>query len=299
MFLILGLLVTPSELLPVAMDALLFAALLSFIARPLAVWLCLLPFGFPWRDRSSSAGSGCAAPCPSSSPSSPCWRGWNRPMSISISSFSWCSLSLIGQGWTIPLLARWLGLELPPRTQKVERLEIDLPGERELELVGYELAASSPLVAARRPFPRLPPSARPVAQLRQRELLDQIDWQDLRAGDQLLLIVDPAEREALDWLLAPVETPDHLSDQAFFGEFVLNGEARLGDVAAAYGLAVRDQERDLTLDAFLRHRLDTQVVVGDRLDLQHVQLVVRRTDGNRVLKVGLKLTKSRGRTAAA
>ena len=108
------------------------------------------------------------------------------------------------------------------------------------------------------------PSARPVAQLRQRELLDQIDWEDLRAGDQLLLIVDPAELEVLDRLLAPTETPDHLSDQAFFGEFVLNGEARLGDVANAYGLAVLEQERDLTLDAFLRDRLETQVVVESR-----------------------------------
>ncbi|HSO78587.1 MAG TPA: potassium/proton antiporter [Chromatiaceae bacterium] len=299
MFLVLGLLVTPSELLPVALDALLFAALLSFVARPLAVWICLLPFGFPWREQVFIGWVGLRGSVPIVLALFPLLAGMEQAHVYFNIVFFVVLVSLVGQGWTIPLLARWLGLELPPRTQKVERLEIDLPGERELELVGYELAASSPLVAARRPFPRLPPSARPVAQLRQRELLDQIDWQDLRAGDQLLLIIDPAEREALDRLLAPAETPDRLSEQAFFGEFVLNGEARLGDVAAAYGLAVRDPEQDLTLDAFLRHRLDTQVVVGDRLDLQHVQLVVRRTDGNRVLKVGLKLTKPRGRTAAA
>lgn len=293
MFLVLGLLVTPSELLPVALDALLFAALLSFVARPLAVWLCLLPFHFPWREQVFIAWVGLRGSVPIVLALFPLMAGMEQAHVYFNIVFFVVLVSLIGQGWTIPLLARWLKLEMPPQTQVVERLEIDLPGERELELVGYQLAASSPLVAERRAFPRLPPSARPVAQLRQRELLDQIDWQDLRAGDQLLLIVDPAELEALDRLLAPAETPDHLSDQAFFGEFVLNGEARLGDVATAYGLAVSERERDLTLDAFLRDRLETQVVVGDRLDLQHVQLVIRHTEGSRILKVGLKLKKTR------
>ena len=292
MFLVLGLLVTPSELLPVALDALLFAALLSFVARPLAVWLCLLPFHFPWREQVFIAWVGLRGSVPIVLALFPLMAGMAQAHVYFNIVFFVVLVSLIGQGWTIPLLARWLKLEMPPQTQVVERLEIDLPGERELELVGYQLAASSPLVAERRAFPRLPPSARPVAQLRQRELLDQIDWQDLRAGDQLLLIVDPAELEALDRLLAPAETPGHLSDQAFFGEFVLNGEARLGDVATAYGLAVSDRERDLTLDAFLRDRLETQVVVGDRLDMQHVQLVIRRTEGYRILKVGLKLKKT-------
>ena len=295
MFLVLGLLVTPSELLPVALDALLFAALLSFVARPLAVWLCLLPFRFPWREQLFIGWVGLRGSVPIVLALFPLLAGMEQAHTYFNIVFFVVLVSLVGQGWTIPALARWLKLEMPPRTQVVERLEIDLPGERELELVGYELAANSPLVAERRPFPRLPPSARPVAQLRQRELLDQIEWQDLRAGDQLLLIVDPADLEALDRLLAPVETPNRLSDQAFFGEFVLNGEARLGDVAAAYGLAVSEQERDLTLDAFLRDRLETQVVVGDRLDMQHVQLVIRRTEGSRILKVGLKLKRTRPR----
>jgi cell volume regulation protein A len=63
----------------------------------------------------------------------------------------------------------------------------------------------------------------------------------------------------------------------------------LGDVAAAYDLVLADRDRDLTLDAFLRQRLDTQVVVGDRLNLQNVELVVRRMEGHRIIKVGLKL----------
>ena len=51
MFLILGLLVTPSELLTFAPSALLIALILIFIARPVAVVISLLPFSFAWREQ--------------------------------------------------------------------------------------------------------------------------------------------------------------------------------------------------------------------------------------------------------
>ena len=50
MFLVLGLLVTPSRLLESAWVALAVAAFLMLIARPLAVALCLAPFGFRKRE---------------------------------------------------------------------------------------------------------------------------------------------------------------------------------------------------------------------------------------------------------
>jgi cell volume regulation protein A len=50
MFLMLGLLVVPSQLPPVADEGLLIAVFLAFVARPVAVAACLLPFGFRWRE---------------------------------------------------------------------------------------------------------------------------------------------------------------------------------------------------------------------------------------------------------
>ena len=50
MFLMLGLLVFPSRLLPVAGVGLGIALALAVVVRPLAVMACLLPFGIPWRE---------------------------------------------------------------------------------------------------------------------------------------------------------------------------------------------------------------------------------------------------------
>ena len=51
MFLLLGLLVSPHDMLQSVGPTLAVAAALIFVARPLAVWLCLLPMGFGHRQR--------------------------------------------------------------------------------------------------------------------------------------------------------------------------------------------------------------------------------------------------------
>jgi cell volume regulation protein A len=50
MFLLLGLLVTPREMLHALWPTLAIAGTLIFVARPLAVWLCLAPLRFPLRQ---------------------------------------------------------------------------------------------------------------------------------------------------------------------------------------------------------------------------------------------------------
>lgn len=51
LFVLLGLLVTPSELGGVALGGLILAGALILVARPLAVFACLLPARMPWREQ--------------------------------------------------------------------------------------------------------------------------------------------------------------------------------------------------------------------------------------------------------
>ncbi len=290
MFLMLGLLVTPSELLLVAPDALLFAAVLTLIARPVAVWLCLLPFRFRWREQLYVAWVGLRGAVPIILALFPLLAGLDEARVYFNIVFFVVIISLLVQGWTVAASARWLGLEVPPTSYQVQRVELDIPGQPGLELVGYHLAKDTPVVIERRDHIRLPSGTRLVAVLRDRQLVDTIDLADLQAGDYLYLIADPHHLPELDHLFVASAAPRRLSDQVFFGEFVLNGEARLGDLAAAYGLRIPTADQSLTLDALIRRGLNAHPVVGDRLQLEAVELVVRKVEGDRVVKVGLKLT---------
>ena len=293
MFLMLGMLVTPSELLPVAVDALLFAAVLTLVARPIAVWLCLLPFRFPWREQVFVGWVGLRGAVPIILALFPLLAGMDQASMYFNIVFFVVLVSLLIQGWTVASSARRLGLEVPPTSHQVQRVELDIPGQRELELVGYRLAKDTPVVVERRDARRLPKSARVAAILRGKHLVDTLDLSDLKPDDYLYLIADPADLAELDRLFVASAAPERLSDQVFFGEFVLNGEARVGDLAAAYGLDLPAAEHALTLDAFIRHALHTaHPVVGDRIGLKTVDLVVREVEGDRILKVGLKLMRS-------
>ncbi len=85
MFLMLGLLITPSNLPPIILPAIVIATVLIFIARPIAVWVSLLPFHFPWRDQLFISWCGLRGAVHSRAPH---WRGWNNR----ICSLSWCFL---------------------------------------------------------------------------------------------------------------------------------------------------------------------------------------------------------------
>ena len=62
MFLTLGLLATPSTFLAILLPAVALGLFLVLVARPVAVWLCLLPFGFTGNETAFVAGSASAAP---------------------------------------------------------------------------------------------------------------------------------------------------------------------------------------------------------------------------------------------
>ncbi|NVZ09183.1 potassium/proton antiporter [Allochromatium humboldtianum] len=293
MFLILGLLVTPSDLLPVAPDALLFALVLILAARPLAVWLCLLPFRFSWREQIFIGWVGLRGAVPIILALFPLLAGLTlAPMIFNIVFFV-VLVSLLIQGWTVIALARRLDLEVPPSTHLVQRVELDIPGQQELEFVGYRLAENAPIVVETSVAQtRLPPGSRLVAVLRDGRLLDQCGPVTAHAGDHVYLLADPGDLAELDRLFVAVPETERLSERAFFGEFVLAGEARLADLCAFYGLKVPSEDGQLTLDALIRRELNAHPVVGDRLQLGAVELVVRAVDEDRVVQVGLKLPRA-------
>ena len=111
LFLMLGLLVTPHDLTAEAPAGILIAAILMFVARPLAVILCLAPLGFSLREQLFVGWVGLrgAVPIflaiiPVISPGPIAVDFFNEVFIVVIA-------SLVLQGWTIPAAAKLLKVE--------------------------------------------------------------------------------------------------------------------------------------------------------------------------------------------
>jgi len=289
MFLMLGLLVTPSELAPYALDGIVVALALMLLARPLAVAVSLLPFRFLWGEQLFIAWVGLRGAVPIILALFPWFAGlpdWETYFSIA---FFVVLLSLTLQGWTVAPLARRLGLEVPSRTGRMQRVELGMPGQEEFELVGYRIDSDSPIVGSARATVRWPGGARLIAVVRGETVLEDDAADCLQIGDQIYLLAPSGALDAIDRRVLGEREPKRLGEREFFGEFVIRGDATLGALAGLYGFEVEGEQAPLSVDDYLRRRFPTPVV-GDRLALGRLEIVVREVDaGGRVVRAGLKL----------
>ncbi len=293
MFIILGLLVTPSNLIHHLVPALLIAVWLIVVGRPVAVWLCLAPFKFSVRETAFVAWVGlrgavsiflAAIPTLSDVP--------NASVYFNVA-FVVVMVSLILQGWTINPAARRLGLALPRTSGVVHRVELDLPGQLELEMVGYPIRPESPVLTHR----TVPRWARPVMVIRDNAVLGPAEAKELRAGDYAYYLTPPGRVLHLDHVFAQSEgeSVEH-SDVV---EFSFNGDVALAQLATLYGLEVPAEHAQKTIAELFADRFDETPELGDRLPIGAAALVVREMDGDRVTKAGLQFAEMTPRLVAA
>src|SRR5438105_12778641 len=114
LFLMLGLLVTPHDLPPYLPGAIIGAAVLIFLARPVAVFACLIPFGFTMRETAFASWVGLRGAVPIYLSIIPGLVDPNRDKRLFASIFIVVIASLLVQGWTVGLSARLLGFARRP-----------------------------------------------------------------------------------------------------------------------------------------------------------------------------------------
>ena len=113
MFLMLGLLVFPSQVLPVAGVSMLIALALIFIARPLSVFISLLFTQYNRRSKLMVSWIGLRGAVPIILATFPLVAGLNNADLIFSIVFFVVLTSVLIQGTTIPLVAKWLHVNLP------------------------------------------------------------------------------------------------------------------------------------------------------------------------------------------
>jgi cell volume regulation protein A len=288
MFLTLGLLATPSRFVDVALPAVALGLVLTLLARPVAVGLCLLPFGFTRSETGFIAWVGLRGAVSILLAILPLVQGLPNGQAIFNATFLIVLTSLVVQGWTIRPLAKRLDLVVPPQHGPVERVELELPGDADHELVVYRITADSPVARGA----RLPRWARPAMVVRDGRRHDVHSAGRLAPGDHVCIFTTPRQVELLDRLFAdPAELS--LSDRKLFGDFAVSAAAPLADLAEAYGFEPAAKDQALTVRALLQREFADGVVVGERLHYGPVDLIVRTLDeAGQIETVGLALEPS-------
>lgn len=135
MFLTLGLLVNPKELLPIAGVGFIIGAFMIVLARPLAVWACLAPFkNLPYRAKHYVAWIGLRGAVPIIFATYPFAAGLPEARIMFNIVFFITIISLLVQGTSVPLLAKALKLLDYRKVKKVKQLsEFDVEFSEEIK----------------------------------------------------------------------------------------------------------------------------------------------------------------------
>lgn len=141
MFLTLGLLVNPHELLPVASIGLTVGVFMILIARPVSVFLCLLPYkNFTTKGKLYISWVGLRGAVPIIFATYPLIAGIEHAGMIFNIVFFITILSLLIQGTTVTLVAKWLDQIDEP--EKKGEFGIELPEEIKSAMSEIDLTAS-------------------------------------------------------------------------------------------------------------------------------------------------------------
>jgi cell volume regulation protein A len=277
---VLGLLVTPSALLQALWPGLTVAAFLMLIARPFAVFASLAPFRFSFNERLFISWVGLRGAVSIFLAAIPTLAGLpNASLYFNIA-FIVVVVSLIVQGWTLTPLARRLGLALPEVRPEVHRIEIDLPGQQEHEMVGYYIEEGSAVLA-----PGASPRwARPVFVVRDDRILEPATAGPLKPGDYGYFLAPPERVRELDRIFSVS------SDTGEHANFPLRASAKLSVLSDLYSLDVEDELGDRTVAEHFAAEMDSVPAPGDRLALGPAVLVVRSVKDGSVNEAELELS---------
>jgi cell volume regulation protein A len=284
MFVLLGLLVWPLRLIGTLWPALAVAAALMLIARPVAVFLCLAPFRFPWREKAFIAWVGLRGAVGIFLASIPLLVDLPKAYLYFDIAFVVVLVSLLVQGWTIAAAARRLHIALPRSDPLPRRVELDLPGQLAQEIVGYPISANSPYLTRG----LLPSWARPTLVVRAEKILSPAEAEPVRQGDYVYLLAPPEKAQALDRFFVRMPPPA-APDPRLLGDFFVSGDATLGALAEIYGLTVAPEAASITLAAYMAEELRHTPRPGDVVPLGPIALVAHRVTAGRVSTVGLRL----------
>lgn len=190
MFLTLGLLVYPKQIVPFAGIGIIIAMFLIFVARPIAVFLSLLPFKINTRQKLFISWVGLRGAVPIVFATYPLIQGVEKSGLIFNIVFFIVITSVILQGTTIQLVAKWLYQFKPLKFKKRYPLELELSDHFKNELFEIKINDDSNAIGRQIFELNFPKSALIVLVSRNDAYITPNGTTTILTGDKLLVMSD-------------------------------------------------------------------------------------------------------------
>jgi cell volume regulation protein A len=198
LFIVLGLLVFPSHLAPVAWSAVALTAVLVFVARPLAVMLCLVPLRFPAREQLFLSWAGLRGAVPIVLATFALSARVPGSATIFNAVFFVTLISTLAQGLTLEPFARRLGLSTEARPFYSPPVEISAIRALGSDLLEVEVGSDDAIVGTTVSALELPPEAIVMLIVRGESGIPPRGGTAIAAGDRLYVLVRGEARAAAE-----------------------------------------------------------------------------------------------------
>jgi potassium/hydrogen antiporter len=193
MFLVLGLLVFPSHLLPIVGLGVMSALFLMFVARPVSIFVALAFSRFKVNEKLMISWVGLRGAVPIVLATFPLLAGMPRAEIIFDLVFFIVLTSILLQGTSLALFARWLRVEAPVRDEPRSPLTLEPDAGIQSELVDIEIPTGSPVAGKQIVGASIPTGALIVLVNRDNEFLVPNGGTVLQSGDRVLILANKAD----------------------------------------------------------------------------------------------------------
>ncbi|MGP4733819.1 MULTISPECIES: potassium/proton antiporter [unclassified Psychrobacter] len=307
LFVVLGLLVTPSNVLNVWHYSVAIALFMIFVARPIAVYTSVKPFKFKDREIGFISWVGLRGAVPITLAILPVMAGIDNAFMLFDIAFGVVVLSLILQGTTIPTMANLFKVRIPTNKDPKEEHEVWVSDKASITLYEFE-AKSGAFAIGRHPMGISkginPDEISVFALVRNQQIVVVDDNTKLKFGDSVWYAMRGNHASKIAKIFNDT-TLDRKAIDDFYGDWLLSPSVKLGDLPFFTGIMASEtlvktlktsdegsakNMWEQTVAEYVKSHLGTAPVSGDTVVISDEwSLVIKEVDDKGKLRtIGLK-----------
>lgn len=292
MFVTLGLLCFPSQLWEASTKAILVGLVLIFVARPMAVWFCTLPFRFNWKENAFLSWVGLKGAVPITLATFPLMMAtpevtMQAPLLFDVVFFI-VVISAVVQGTSLARTAKWLGLECPRDPQPPVTLEISSLRHVDGKIVDFPVSDNSRAAGRMVKELALPGDVVIAMIARGENVIPPQGITRIEAGDHVILFLKPGTEPLVRQVFGRKAEERTALPAAV--EFPFRGSTMVGELEEFYSINI-NAPQNATLDEFMRRELGSErIKIDESIDVGILRFRIRQVSvEGRIELVGMSI----------